>query len=534
MSEVAVGSGRVNVGHLAGRSPRLLLALMAIVAAMLFFGPRAEAAIYWTNGSEGTIGRAESDGTLAEQDFITGLETPRAVAIDGEHIYWTDLGTESIGRANLDGTDVEPEFVPNVGDAFGLAVYGEHIYWTTRSTESIGRANLDGSGVADEFIGGRLLPSALIIDAEGIFWTEAVEVGEEEFEYLIATAPLAGGPVSPLPPSIASLPYGLAHDADGFFWSISAFQTIASSNPEATSWSNAYIEEVSGPEGLAVDPEYLYWAAAGSNSIGRENLATETVEHEFIPTGERPRAVAVTTEPIVKATPTISVTSSGTVPLGGKVDATASLAGGRSPAGTIEFELFGPGDEACAGVPVTTSAATTGAPGEFSSADFTPTAAGTYTWVALYSGDGRNKAVRSSCSDPAAKVVITTTPTTPDAPGTTTRGVSAGASAPQSVAPTSAALRLVKVSRSKARGTGAARFRTPAAGTLTVSGKGVKRRSAKASAAGYVTLRLIPKGGFRNRLSHHRRGFTRLKVTFRPAAGGPAITQMRRVRLVHR
>ena len=283
MSEVAEGSRRVNLGYLGGRSPRLLLALLAIGTAMLFLGSRAEAAIYWTNGSEGTIGRAESDGTLAEQDFITGLETPRAVAIDGEHIYWTDLGTESIGRADLDGTDVEPEFVPNVGVAFGLAVYGGHIYWTSRSTESIGRADLDGSNVADEFIGPRLTPTALTVDAEGIFWTEAVEIEEEEFEYRIVKASLAGTGIGSLTPPITSLPYGLAHDPDGFFWSISADQSIASSNPEATSWSDLYIEEVSGPEGLALDPDYLYWAAAGSNSIGRENLTTETVEHELHP-----------------------------------------------------------------------------------------------------------------------------------------------------------------------------------------------------------------------------------------------------------
>ena len=48
----------------------------------LALAPRAEAYVYWANPDEGTIGRANLDGTGVDQSFITGRGPARGVAVD--------------------------------------------------------------------------------------------------------------------------------------------------------------------------------------------------------------------------------------------------------------------------------------------------------------------------------------------------------------------------------------------------------------------------------------------------------------------
>jgi hypothetical protein len=131
--------------------------------------------IYWANGAKGTIGRANLDGTGATQDFIvTGARfAVCGLVLDGAHIYWgtssfSDLGNNlptdgTIGRANLDGTGVNNSFITQPGVSFPVpcAEDGIFLYWTSglgmpdRSGDSsnrIGRATLDGTDVRPDFL----------------------------------------------------------------------------------------------------------------------------------------------------------------------------------------------------------------------------------------------------------------------------------------------------------------------------------------------------------------------------------------------
>jgi virginiamycin B lyase len=94
--------------------------------------------IYWANVFDGTIGRANLDGTGVNQSFITGAVAPVAVAVDSGHVYWADQGTcatticpdppppgdGTIGRANLDGTGVNLSFITGATRPDGVAVDG--------------------------------------------------------------------------------------------------------------------------------------------------------------------------------------------------------------------------------------------------------------------------------------------------------------------------------------------------------------------------------------------------------------------------
>jgi hypothetical protein len=127
---------------------RIALAFATLAVAILALAGHADAFIYWTNivggpSQQGTIGRANLDGTGVNQNFI-GASDPQGVTVDGAHVYWSDLftpggglGSGTIGRANLNGASPNQSFIgsgfpPTVPGAVGpegMAVDGAHVYW---------------------------------------------------------------------------------------------------------------------------------------------------------------------------------------------------------------------------------------------------------------------------------------------------------------------------------------------------------------------------------------------------------------------
>jgi len=102
--------------------------------------------------------------------------------------------------------------------------------------------------------------------------------------------------------------------------------------------------------------------------------------------------------------------ASGSVPVGGTLTDTAFLVGGNDPTGTVTFDLFGPDDATCAGPPIFSSTVAVSGNGAYISSAFIPSAAGTYRWVASYSGDANNGAARRACDEPAETVTVFPTP----------------------------------------------------------------------------------------------------------------------------
>jgi hypothetical protein len=77
---------------------------------------------------------------------------------------------------------------------------------------------------------------------------------------------------------------------------------------------------------------------------------------------------------------------------GGKLTASATLAGGSSPTGTLTFTLVAPD-----GTAVDAESVTVNGNGTYSTpAGYLPAAAGTYNWLAAYGGDSNNSSASSS------------------------------------------------------------------------------------------------------------------------------------------
>lgn len=114
---------------------------------------------------------------------------------------------------------------------------------------------------------------------------------------------------------------------------------------------------------------------------------------------------------VSQASPAIATQASATVALGATITDTATLSGGFKPTGVVTFSVYGPGDTTCSQALATTTDTVSGN-GTYSSGSFTPSHAGTYSFVAGYSGDPQNHPVSGACGDPGESVVVTRAPTT--------------------------------------------------------------------------------------------------------------------------
>src|SRR5207253_557512 len=122
-----------------------------------------------------------------------------------------------------------------------------------------------------------------------------------------------------------------------------------------------------------------------------------------------PTACADPAEAVVvtKASPALTTTASGSVAAGGAVNDVAHLTLGTNPTGTITFTLYGPNDATCTVVAFTDTKLVSGN-ADYTSSSFTAIQAGTYRWIASYSGDLNNNAAGpTACADPAEAVVVT-------------------------------------------------------------------------------------------------------------------------------
>src|SRR5207249_8294300 len=73
--------------------------------------------------------------------------------------------------------------------------------------------------------------------------------------------------------------------------------------------------------------------------------------------------------------------------------------------GNIVFKPFS--DASCTVVAFTSAAVPVHGPGNYGPVSFTPTVAGTYKWIAAYSGDNSNKPATGTCGDAGETSTVT-------------------------------------------------------------------------------------------------------------------------------
>jgi uncharacterized repeat protein (TIGR01451 family) len=99
-------------------------------------------------------------------------------------------------------------------------------------------------------------------------------------------------------------------------------------------------------------------------------------------------------------------TSASSATVGGTIQDAAILSGGVNPTGTITWNLYGPGDTSCS-TSIQTFSKSVNGNGTYLSPTFTANNAGTYRWIASYSGDGNNLSAAGACNDPNEQSTVT-------------------------------------------------------------------------------------------------------------------------------
>jgi hypothetical protein len=126
-----------------------------------------------------------------------------------------------------------------------------------------------------------------------------------------------------------------------------------------------------------------------------------------------------------KVSPTLVTNATSAILGGGTIQDSATLSGGSNPTGTITWNLYGPGDTSCSTSIQTYINNTVNGDGTYLSPSYTPTKAGTYRWIASYSGDANNNSVSGACNDQNEQSTVN-----PANPTLTTNAVSASLGQP--------------------------------------------------------------------------------------------------------
>jgi uncharacterized repeat protein (TIGR01451 family) len=111
------------------------------------------------------------------------------------------------------------------------------------------------------------------------------------------------------------------------------------------------------------------------------------------------------TSHVDKANPGITTVASPATDLGQPIHDTAHVSG-YNPSGAVTFTVYGPNDANCSGTGVVVGSGPLDASGNAGSPDYTPTAVGTYRWIASYSGDANNNTTSGTCNDAGESVDV--------------------------------------------------------------------------------------------------------------------------------
>jgi hypothetical protein len=268
---------------------RVLLTILGaalLAALLLLIAPRTANGnfVYWANGETGgtSIGRAKINGTGANNNFITGLTQPSAVAVDSKFIYWGE--SNRIGRANLDGSGANSNFITTgVVGPFGLAVTATSgIYWINGNDDTVGHANIDGSNpVSNFFDTGSGDVCGLAADQNFLYWLNSLS------PFTIGRAALSGADPNSNFISLSSAACGVAVDASFLYWA-TGNNTIGRAPVGGGSPNEAFIPAAGGTSacGVALNSQYVFWGGltgtSGPNFVGRANINGSAVNPALI------------------------------------------------------------------------------------------------------------------------------------------------------------------------------------------------------------------------------------------------------------
>jgi uncharacterized protein (DUF2141 family) len=316
---------------------------------------KAQPAIATTQSAGGVVGVAIHDvanvtGGLNPTGTVTfNLYDPTQATCQGNPVF-----TAAPGLANGTATS---------GD-YTTAAVGTYRWTATYSGDAMNAAAVSGC------------------QAEQVTTTQALPA--------IATTPSAGGVVGVVIHDVANVSGGL---------NPTGMVTFNLYDPSQASCGETKVFTDTKPlvNGTATSGDYttlaagIYrWTATYSGDANNQGASSGCQDEQVTTT---------------KAQPVVSTTPSDGGLVGIVTHDVAQVTGGQNPTGTVTFNLYDPSQATCQ-TPVFTDTQTL-VNGQATSGDYTTVTAGTYRWMATYSGDVNNLSVTSLCG---AELVTVTSP----------------------------------------------------------------------------------------------------------------------------
>ena len=94
--------------------------------------------MYWTTGSDGTIRRAEMDGS-GPAVLLSGLSNPHGITIDFDtsRLYWAEYGNQKIQSSDFQGKEMRT--IATLADdvPWGIAIMQDRVYWGTQGPQRL-------------------------------------------------------------------------------------------------------------------------------------------------------------------------------------------------------------------------------------------------------------------------------------------------------------------------------------------------------------------------------------------------------------
>lgn len=534
------------------------------------------------SAADGSVGRANIDGTGVET-IMSGLTDPVALALDANHLYVSQAGdVDLVGRANLDGSGFVANFVDPEGEPTGVAVNATHIFWSNwehnpppaTAGDWVGRANLDGTGVVQHWVGypgatglatnathlyvgmwarangnpaqvnrtdgvvnqlnmisTAKAPKGIAVHGPFVYWSNANQAGQPPFGpgTSYGRANLDGsGVIQDLITGVTK-PDGIALDdirGTAATLTCSPARPIAGNSATCTvSVADVDLGDKTTPIGTVdLDTSGSGQLSAGGCALTEFRLGEARCSVTYTPAAQGPETLSVSydgNEVLLSDEGETTVTTSHTTstaiactPLATLLSTTTCTVtvtdtrGGTAPTGSVNLDATGWGlfdpDDRCTIAPADASHSTC-------TVTYTPTEADPQVAMAAYVPNSPHTA---SNGRTALRVGLPPADTGPvpqaDPP--------AAPIVPPAAAPSNA-FSFGALSRNRGKGTARLRVRVPGAGSLVLTGPGVRRAAGRSQAAGTVTLALRAKGKALRALRRRGKAKVRLRVTFTPDGG---------------
>jgi hypothetical protein len=226
-----------------------------------------DTSVYWTNSGDGTIWRANKDGTSRVQ-IASGRDNPWIIKVRNNRVYWSeDTGGGSVVSAPVGGGGPLSNLSGPQPSPRGFAVDDTHVYFVTEGADagSLQRVQLDGGGLA-VLAGQQGSPKEVVLTPTSAFWT--VRDDGTIMRYQIGT-----GAIAPILQKVDTA-WGLTFDGTFLYFTSHSLDAgaVGRVGTDGTG-ENILASAQSLPRAVAVDTTHAYFTNEGEGTVKRVPVA---------------------------------------------------------------------------------------------------------------------------------------------------------------------------------------------------------------------------------------------------------------------